>query len=173
MLQVTKKVYMVWRGRRWRGRGRGRGGGEREKGRGKGSVTCPINLVVGVISLPHDNWFLQVIKPCGFLGILPPQVQTPADLIRVVLQTSVRDAVVEKHHPSKRDFTCHYVILHVCVKNLLYLFLLHLHIPSSPSTASVGSCDATLMASRHHLHHQKGNKLGGGEQWGGQGGGVL
>ena len=44
-------------------------------------LTSPVNLVVGVISFPHEDRFLEVVKAGGFVRVLPTQVQTPPDLV--------------------------------------------------------------------------------------------
>ena len=44
-------------------------------------LTSPVNLVVRVISFPHEDRFLEVVKAGGFVRVLPTQVQTPPDLV--------------------------------------------------------------------------------------------
>ena len=111
------------------------------------SFTFPVNDIVWVIFLPHHHTFLQVIEASGFRRILPAQVQTPPDLVGVVLQTPVRNAVVEQHHASKGHLTSHHVLLQVCTQTTLHLLLLHLYVPGGSSTAGVSGRDAWLVPS--------------------------
>ena len=115
------------------------------------TLTFPVDFKVGISSLSHHHWILEAKEPRGLLGIHPTQIQAPANLVREVLQTSMRDAVIEQEHTTKGYLAGHYSFLKVHSTCLFNLLSLSLDIPGGTSTANMLGCCSTLLSSRHHL----------------------
>ena len=62
------------------------------------SKAAPVNLIARVSLLAHHDVVFQPVKPVWHVWILPAQVQAPANLVRVVLETAMGDTVVQEQN---------------------------------------------------------------------------
>ena len=92
--------------------------------------------------------------------MLPAKVKTPADLVRVVLQTAVGDRVVQEEDTSKWNLTSHQVTLDTDSQRSLDFLLLEVNIPGVARTAGVLGRHTGLVASGYDL---KGEVVGRGK----------
>ncbi len=113
--------------------------------------TFPIYLVIRVTSFSHCNAIFQSIKANRFFWILPAQVHAPSDFVRVILQTSMWDAVIKQQHASKGHLASHHIFLHAHPKAFLHFFFLHFHVPCATCTASVSGSESRFVATRYYL----------------------
>ena len=87
--------------------------------------------------------------------MLPAEVETPADFVRVVLQAAVGEGVVQKEDTSEWDLASHRVTFHTDSQCSLDFLLLEVNIPRVTRTAGVLGRHTRFVASGYNLQGGK------------------